>query len=198
MKSMIVAEKPQYMKSVASGEKDIEIRTWKVPLGTVLYFYESKGKKYKGFIGYNGVKYDTEYEGRGKVVAKAVVKENHKLMFNNVLDMVYSDKLAYNDIKRRAKVDITYFEPEKEYWALGLSNVQEIEPRDITEFVSWSKLDKAYDDRVEWCYRQGMFPPMTREQWMEQANCIDDETLEECNLTNAPQSRVWIYEEETK
>lgn len=236
MKSMIVAIQPKWLKLILDGTKKFEFRNWKVPVGTVIYFYCSKGKPILyhtdggyadnvGTIGGGVYEIDgvvtlddidkMDYLLNGKVVAKAVVKdildlqtknsEGKKIGLSKFLPRVAFKSFATDESLLqylvRTGCDLTLNDNNKitafhDKYALELEKVQEIEPRDITEFVSWNKLEKAYDDRVKWCYQQGLFPPMTREQWMAQANCIDEETLEQCKLKVAPQSRVWIYEEE--
>lgn len=42
MKKMMVSIKPLWLEKILKGEKEYEFRNWKVPVGTVIYFYCSK------------------------------------------------------------------------------------------------------------------------------------------------------------
>jgi hypothetical protein len=198
MKAMLVAIQPKWLKMILDGDKKFLFRNWKVPVGTVLYFYESKGKKrsidvweqYPYYYCYRddngqGMLLDYIREGRGKVVAKAVVKEVWDeddiscALFEEQDLPNYFAKCGYTDQK----------------YALELDQVQAIEPKDITEFVSWSKLDKARKERNK---KEDIQTALKYGDWQMEYDTTDKfvdyyGTPKECKLTKPPQSRTWIY-----
>ena len=187
MKALMVAIRPKWLKMILDGDKKFEFRNWKVPVGTVLYFYECLGKFSQKIIPVSKnnpiPRYSPSYEGRGKVVAKAVVKENYfyhqgygkyHTFYDNISKLPYKTIEIYN-------IDKIGFDKEKptEY-ALELDQVQKIEPRDITEFVSWSKLDimKHASDET-------LAHTLQRIKMLGSINNV--------KLTHPLQSRTWIY-----
>lgn len=189
MKAMIVSIKPKWLKMILDGTKKFEFRNWKVPVGTVIYFYESLGKKMCGDY-LNG----HIMEGRGKVVAKCVVKEVNRILNGpdyNTLHLMKSTSLE--DCKKSIKV------PRKEYEVIGytegvkhaleLDKVEEIEPRDITEFIGWNNIDKLIKDNFSKYEIKAWYTHTINEI----AEGLIEYQDKQCNLTKAPQSRVWIY-----
>jgi hypothetical protein len=147
MKALMVAIQPKWLKMILDGKKKFEFRNWKnadenVLVGTVLYFYESKGKKKQHTSWYQtpsgGLVGSTEitYEGRGKVVAKAVVKRVYDLNKNED----YADWICRNE----TKLDVPNFTGYiRQHYAIELDQVEAIEPKDVTEFYSQRRLEKV-------------------------------------------------------
>lgn len=184
MKALMVAIQPKWLKMILDGTKKFEFRNWEkadenIPVGTVLYFYESQGKRksrenwedYPEYIGYDcyhptDLYHKYVFEGRQQVVAKAVVKSNEQVFWNNVLDRCYTQHLSYIEILKNLNMEedtLHKMATGKELYAIELSQVEEIEPKDVTEFVSWSKSNIAMCD---------------------------------VPLRKPPQSRTWIYVKE--
>ena len=217
MKALMVAINPKWLKMILNGTKKFEFRNWKVPVGTVIYFYCTKAypmlahsytfgslmemdkKDYNELITMNKESYafqnhEFDYENilNGKVVAKAVVKDLYEIGIAN--------RPFYDKEKLRSWSKYETFTKEQQEnmgipfsegfhsWmpisvdeltplgytnqtnALELSQVEEIEPKDVTEFVSWNK--STY--KIMSC----------------------GTLRERCILTKPPQSRTWIYVKE--
>ena len=189
MKALMVAIQPKWLKMILNGTKKFEFRNWKVPVGTVIYFYESKGKKlYNYGIDYSDntpSKQGEIYEGTGKVVAKAVVRQ------------VRDDfqKVYRNEEYQNKYIDgLTELGYSNQQYALELSQVEEIEPKDVTEFVSWSKLTKRVGKS-----KQAVLKLENNEFDLDRFHydIMNYGTLRgRCKLIHPPQSRTWIYVKE--
>ena len=230
-KAIIIPIQPVFSKTIKDLIKDLEIRSYAIPKGTKVYLYESIGKKKNIELwdsnpyyicwradGGQGQMLDYITEGCGAVVAEFVVGKVHKLIFNNVLEMVYSEFLSYKDIKERGCVSYNYFKLGKEYYAHDINDLivydedwqdnqfktatlsrekwlddlkfSPTSPIAITEFVSWNKVNKFIQgecgsnrDKCFMCDYDG--------------ECtINQRADAECNLTHAPQGKVFVVEKE--
>jgi len=220
MKALMVAIQPKWLKMILNGEKKFEFRNWKVPVGTVIYFYCTKAKPiiydgYKEYIGHGDFK-ENCWTLNGKVVAKAVVKD--------VYEIGIANRPFYDKEKLRSWSKYETFTKEQQEnmgipfsegfhsWmpisvdeltplgytnqtnALELSQVEEIEPKDVTEFVSWSKLTKRVGKS-----KQAVLKLENNEFDLDRFHydIMNYGTLRgRCKLIHPPQSRTWIYVEE--
>ena len=187
MKALLVSIQPKWLKMILTGKKEFEFRNWKVPVGTVLYFYESKGKKLRERELVNGMFHHFDvFEGLGKVIAKAVVKE--------VYDLNKNEDYATWICKNEAKLDVPNFTGYiRQHYAIELDKVQAIEPKDVTEFVSWSKLEsyKINNPKKDIDVINGRFYWTWKPEF--DGDYCDMFSSDECYLTRPPQSRTWIY-----
>lgn len=218
-KAIMIPIQPKWSKMIKAGLKEFEFRNYKIPKGMKVYIYEIIGKRLCGDY-LNGY----IHEGQGKVIAEFVVGEVHKLNFNNVLEMVFADNLSYNDIKQRGGVEYNYFTPEKEYYAMEITNLivydeewqydigcnpvsmmrlnwlnnAPTSPLDISDFVGWNKFDKEVKRLLKlnpiWSYDE-----LVNEVNANEVAGMDYKRYPLCNLTHAPQGKVYVVEkEETK
>ena len=191
MKAMLVAIQPKWLKMILDGEKKFEFRNWKVPVGTVIYFYESLGVK---------------REGRGKVVAKAVVEDvlftdGYNCDSENGDDVIFYDKPYSHKKQIWLKLDkaksIGFNVDDNQKYALELSQVEEIEPKEVTEFVSWNKLDKKRKKRNN---QEDIRLALHYGDWQMEFDTVSKYVdyhgvSKGCYVKQPPQSRTWVYVE---
>ena len=96
-KTLLVAIHRKWLFKILHEDKEFEFRNWKVPEGTVLYFYESKGPR-KGMLNETPVN-----EGRGLVMARARVKKVYDL---------HDNKDSYDWITRNESNPPSWITPE--------------------------------------------------------------------------------------
>ena len=197
MKALLVAIQPKWLKKILDGEKKFEFRNWKVPVGTVLYFYCTKAKPYLWYeqhytdmpeflhsgsetLNYIGI---TENDVlNGKVVAKAVVKDVYEYDQSTKNYIIYTDWNNINQKSFKKDNDIGY--SSKKY-ALQLSQVEEIDPKDITEFVGCSRVENY---KMKY-YKLNEIPPVCDNNGK---NCKWHKETS-LHITTPPQSRTWVY-----
>lgn len=179
MKALMVAIQPKPLKMILDGISKFVFPNWKVPVGTVIYFYCTKAKPhlwyehlycdtpvmlYDSMKSLNDIGITQDDLLNGKVVAKAVVKQvsgwEKENAFRVITDKGYPVRFRIDDWTW-----IGFDEKNPSEYALELSQVEEIEPKDVTEFVSWSKSDLVGADIY---------------------------------VTHPPQSRTWIYVKESE
>lgn len=191
MKALLVAIQPKWLKMILDGKKLFEFRNWKVPVGTVLYFYCTKPKPYliktqEYGISLVDIKIFLDKELlNGNVVAKAVVsgvyEQSDRVCFDsgcykddrntmqtpliNIDDRMNPSIAKYEYVTEMEKIGYDYDNPSN--YALELSQVEEIEPKDVTEFVSWKR------------YSQHWSAKLAHNDF--------------ARLTRPPQSRTWVY-----
>ena len=193
MKAMLVAIQPKWLRMILEGKKKFEFRNWKVPVGTVLYFYCTKVKPYLSSIctHHTVIEVDDKDFGElnGKVVAKAVVKDVDTVVQENLYDSYYYSKEKVqrlgtcDDFVRQGYTDQTY--------ALELDQVEEIEPKDVTEFVSWNKFSDYYNTTTRgYLLEKATFEEVKR--YLDKKSIL----YKPIHLTKPPQSRTWIYTKE--
>jgi hypothetical protein len=145
-KALMVAIKPKWLKMILDGTKKFEFRNWKVPVGTVIYFYCTKAKpnliinNYKENYNLGGFDFVGEKKLNGKVVVKTVVKRTINIEHCQHVRDVRSS-LGISSVTAIAQ---GYNWSQK--YALELDQVQAIEPKDVTEFVSYKKSNIAMCD----------------------------------------------------
>ena len=184
----MVAIQSKWLEMILNGKKTFEFRNWKVDKGTVIYFYCTKADPilydgYKEYIGHNDFKEDC-WQLNGQVVAKAVVKEIYEIekwgdfASNSIHEKYYWNKkgFEFGEIWETHYLDLSNDEAIDKHlknigytnqcYALELTDIEAIKPREITTFKKWNKDDKWHPDM----------------NWI--------------RLTHAPQSRVWVLEEE--
>jgi hypothetical protein len=187
MKALMIATKPEWTRKIINGEKDLEFRNYEIPKGTRVLVYESLGKRHKGFIGYNGVKYDTEYEGRGKVVLEFTIGECYEMSKEFTHTYILEEKgksMGYtNQNYAHIITDLIVYDDE---WIIELADKVElsndyfdklvkahIAPQPITNYVGWKKWQIIKDDKELYL-------------------------SENPHLTHPPQGRVYIYLEDER
>ena len=141
---MLVAIQPKWLKKILDGKKKFEFRNWKVPVGTVLYFYCTKPKPYliktqEYGISLVNIKIFRDKELlNGSVVAKAVVTGVYEYDQSTKNFMIYTDWNSVIQTSFKKDNDIGC---SSQKYALQLSQVEEIDPKDITEFVGCSRVE---------------------------------------------------------
>jgi len=164
-KALMVSIRSEWLEMILNGKKTFEFRDWKVEKGTVIYFYCTKAKPilydgYKEYIGHNDFKEDS-WQLNGKVVAKAVVDE----VYEPYKDYIYNAcGQGYTDQR----------------YALELTNIEAIEPRELTSFIGYKKANRVK-------HIAESFEELIKRE---------DKLSTNIRITHAPQSRVWVLEEE--
>jgi len=160
-KALMVAIRSNWLEMILNGKKKYEFRDWKVDKGTVIYFYCTKAKPeiYKDEIWKTNLL-------NGKVVARGVVKRAYEI--ERVIR--YGKYLSF--------INQGY---TKQRYAIELEQVEAIEPREITSFVSYKKADRVKHIAESF------------EELIDRENRLSTNI----RLIHAPQSRVWVLEEET-
>jgi len=198
-KALVVAIRSKWLEMILNGKKTFEFRNWKVEKGTVIYFYCTKAKPYLHYrptenCDTHYVLWDKPSEEHtllnGKVVAKAVVKEVYEYYESYPDNQPYApNEISFRDIGKQVGV----MNIESEYahsqgytnqrYALELTDIEAIEPREIESFYSYNK---SFDTCP---YAMSLEEEtMTREERLINRGGK--------RLTHAPQSRVWVLEEE--
>jgi len=207
-KALVVGIRSKWLEMILNGKKTFEFRNWKVPVGTVIYFYCTKAIPYlindnqrwngdeivysdnftlaHNFYSLSDLRNVDVKIFNGQVVAKAVVKEVYEIekwgdfASNSIHEKYYWNKkgFEFGEIWETHYLDLSNDEAIDKHlknigytdqrYALELTDIEAIEPREITTFKKWNKGDKWHPDM----------------NWI--------------RLTHAPQSRVWVLEEEVK
>jgi len=184
-KALMVSIRSKWLEMILNGKKTFEFRNWKVDKGTVIYFYCTKAKPilydgYKEYIGHNDFKEDS-CPLNGKVVAKAVVKEVYDLtnnedsfnwITNNGKYTIEKDMIGVDDAVKMGYTDQRY--------ALELTDIEAIEPRELTSFIGYKKANRVK-------HIAESFEELIKRE---------DKLSTNIRITHAPQSRVWVLEEE--
>jgi len=174
-KSMIVSIRPEWLQMILNGEKEFEFRNWKVPVGTALYFYCTKGKLYLHHRPTENC--TTHYVVwdkpsvfhttlNGKVVAKAVVDEVY--IIDRTQAVSYLRDFVPLDVQNHINkydcaggmddkiiddldiIDLNKLGYTNQKYALKLKNIEPITPRKITSFTkaNGEQLQHAPQSRV--------------------------------------------------
>ena len=200
MKCLLVSVKPKDIKQILDETKRFLFANWKVPVGTVVYFYCSQKESLywsfefeKHFIddtpsyGITGTSNNVKLLS-GKVVAKAIVEDIWTLgNYNEKLQSVIGKRKYIKHCSGK-----TFHKPKEigydyQDQAIELSKIEAIEPKDVTEFVSWKRY-KSYEKELCEKYmldEYDSFIVNSMETMIDYENAF--------RLVKPPQSRTWVY-----
>jgi hypothetical protein len=199
MKALLVAIQPKWLKMILEGEKKFEFRSWKVPVGTVIYFYCTKAKPYLWYEWryadmpeqlrvsnrtLNDIGLCKENLLNGKVVAKAVVK--------NVYEIGVADRPFYDKKTTRSWSELeTFTKEEQEKMGIPFeTGFFSWRPISVNELTPYGYTDQRYAIKLS---QVEEIEPMDITEFSNRKYCGNTPTAFTKNLTKPPQSRTWVF-----
>ena len=107
----------------------------------IVWAYEPKGKMiHKEFIAYNGIKYDDEHEGTGKVMAKYKVVEVIDYYEEYEKSQHSNAKVSYRTRKQIGVIEFDMNEENNRTYAYKLEKIEDVS-MELSEFYVASKYE---------------------------------------------------------